>query len=115
MGRPLFVFGTLLDARVLARKSGDPRLPARARPAWVDGMRRVPFRGTPYLTLLPGPGRVEGLLLRPSPAAMHRLAAYEGAAYRLHPLRVATHRGPAWARAWLTARRHADPGRAWPG
>ncbi|WP_431282470.1 gamma-glutamylcyclotransferase family protein [Humitalea sp. 24SJ18S-53] len=113
MGWPLFVYGTLLDAAVLAAKSGDPRLPSRARPAWVDGMRRVAFRGTPYPTLLPGVGRVAGRLVRPTPAALRRLAVYEGPAYRLHPLRVTTPRGPVRARAWMVARRHADPAKTW--
>lgn len=41
MRLPLFVYGTLLNAVVLARKSGDPRLPGRTRRAWVEGLQRA--------------------------------------------------------------------------
>ena len=111
MGRPLFLYGTLLDPAVLTRFGGRPR---DARPAWVSGRRRVLFRGTRFPTLLPGAGRVEGVLLRPTPTVLARLRTYEGPCYRLYPLRVATRRGTRWARAWLVPRRLADPARAWP-
>lgn len=111
MRRPLFLYGTLLDPAVLARFGGRPRT---ARPGWAAGWRRVRFRGTPYPTLLAGPGRVQGLLLRPAPAVFARLLAYEGPCYRLHPLRVMARRGPLWARAWLVPRCLADPARGWP-
>lgn len=95
----------MLDRRVLARQSGDPRLPRRARPASLEGHRRVVFRGTPYPTLRPMPGgTVAGLLIRPTTGAMRRLRAYEGACYRLHPFRVLTRHGPRRARAFVVPR-----------
>ncbi|WP_345892985.1 gamma-glutamylcyclotransferase family protein [Roseomonas acroporae] len=101
----VFLYGTLLDPAVLARRSGDPSLARRARPAVLHGWRRVILRGTPYPTLLPAPGaEVTGLLIRPGAAAMARLRDYEGPSYRLVPVRVATARGPRNALAWCAAR-----------
>ncbi len=72
------------------------------------------LRGTPYPTLLRGEGVVEGLLLpRLAPAALARLAAYEGASYALVPIRVATPRGLRRGRAWISARWRAGT-QAWP-
>lgn len=89
--------------------AGDAGLHRRAIPAIAPGYRRVALRGTPYPTLLRirGSSEAHGLLLRPSPAAMARLAAYEGPSYRLLPLKVITRRGPRRARAWM-----AQPWRA---
>ncbi len=110
---PVFVYGTLLDRRVFARFAGQAPL-RRAIPARLPGHRRVALRGTPYPTLLRAPGEVAGLLLlRLPPAALARLAAYEGASYGLAPVRVSTRRGPRWARAWLAARWRSDPSRDW--
>lgn len=72
------------------------------------------LRGTPYPTLRRGDGVVEGLLLpRLAPAALARLAAYEGASYALVPIRVATPRGLRRGRAWISARWRAGT-QAWP-
>ena len=110
---PVFVYGTLLDARVFARFAGHAPL-RRAVPARLVGWRRVALRGTPYPTLVRGEGLVSGLLLpRLPPVAFARLAAYEGASYALVPLRVSTRRGPRRARAWIAARWRADPATGW--
>lgn len=110
---PLFVYGTLLDPRLLARLAGRAALP-RAMPARLAGWRRVRLRGTPYPTLLRGPGEVAGLLLpRLAPAALARLAAYEGPSYGLRPVLVATRRGPRRARAWVAAAWRADGKADW--
>jgi hypothetical protein len=86
----------------LRRLGGDPR---RLQPAWAEGWRRVVLRGTSYPTLVAAPGAVtEGALLRVAPVVLARLAAYEGAEYRLVPLRVRTARGPRLARAWVAPR-----------
>ena len=115
MPRPLFLYGTLLDPRVLEAMAGRRGLARRLRPARLAGWRRVALRGTPYPTLLRDPGSVtEGALLRSAdPAALARLAAYEGPSYALVPLRVATARGPCLARAWVAARWRADRARDW--
>ncbi len=99
---PIFLYGTLINARVLARFSGEALLHRRSIPALAPGFQRVTLRGTPYPTLRPGAGTVQGLLIRPSRPALARLSAYEGPFYRLMPVRVTTHRGPRWARAWLS-------------
>ena len=101
---------------MLRRRSGDPRLARRARPAVLEGHARVAFRGTPYPTLIPRPGaRVAGRLIRPSPAAFRRLVAYEGACYRLVPVRARVDGRARWARAFVVPRRMADALRGWPG
>ncbi|MBL6080728.1 gamma-glutamylcyclotransferase [Belnapia sp. T18] len=101
----LFLYGSLLDPKVLAQQSGEPRLARRLRPAVLPGHARRPLRGTPYPTLIRQACAVtEGALLRPSPAALRRLAAYEGAEYRLTPVRLLTPRGPVRARAWIAPR-----------
>ncbi|WP_135468150.1 gamma-glutamylcyclotransferase family protein [Crenalkalicoccus roseus] len=110
----LFLYGTLLDPRVLAAQSGEAGLARRLRPARLPGWRRVALRGTPYPTLLPAPGgATDGAVLRAGPAALARLAAYEGPSYRLVPVRVETPRGPCRARAWIGAAWRADPARPW--
>jgi gamma-glutamylcyclotransferase (GGCT)/AIG2-like uncharacterized protein YtfP len=111
---PLFLYGTLLDRRRLARISGDPRLARATRPATLNGHARVRCRGTPYPTLIPAAAAVAGRLLRPTPAALRRLAAYEGPLYRLIPVTVATPGGPRRARAWCVPRRLADATLPWP-
>jgi gamma-glutamylcyclotransferase (GGCT)/AIG2-like uncharacterized protein YtfP len=108
----LFLYGTLLRPRVLERMAGQPGLAARLLPARLDGWARVRLRGTPYPTLVPAAGAMtEGALLRCGPAAVARLAAYEGAAYRLVPVRVDTWRGPRRARAWIAPRWRASADR----
>ena len=105
----LFLYGSLLDPRVLARQSGERRLALRLRPAVLAGHARQPLRGTPYPTLVRRPGAVTaGALLRPGPAALRRLAAYEGAEYRLVPVRPQGPRGPVRAHAWVAPRWRAD-------
>jgi gamma-glutamylcyclotransferase (GGCT)/AIG2-like uncharacterized protein YtfP len=109
----VFIYGTLLDPAVFARFAGYAPL-RRAVPARLPGHRRVRLRGTPYPTLVAGAGAVCGLLLpRLAPEAFRRLSAYEGPGYALRPVRVRTRRGPRRARAWMTARRRADPAAAW--
>ncbi len=101
----LFLYGSLLDPKVLARQSGEPGLARRLRPAVLADHARRPLRGTRYPTLIRQAGTfTEGALLRPGPAALRRLAAYEGAEYRLAPVRPLTARGPVRARAWIAPR-----------
>lgn len=111
----IFLYGTLRDRGVLARRSGDARLKRRPlMPATLDGHRRVFLRATPYPTLIADQCRaVQGVLLRPAPEALRRLAAYEGAPYRLMPIRVTAPLGPRRVRAWVTPRWRADPSRDW--
>ncbi len=109
----LFVYGTLLDARVLDRMAGVKGLHRRLRPARLSGFLRVFLRGTPYPTLVRRAGAVDGALLRVTGAPLARLNAYEGPSYALHPLRVVTARGPVRAVAWVAQRWRADH-TAWP-
>ena len=99
----LFVYGTLLDDRVLAIRSGDPRLPHRTRPAWILGWRRVWSRDGRYPTLRRAPGVVVGKIV-PLPAVSARhIAAYEGGEYGLRRVsaRTGTSRLPVWT--WIAA------------
>ena len=101
----LFLYGTLLDPRVLARQSGERGLARRLRAARLEGYSHVGLRGTPYPTLVRQPGaETAGAVLRAGPSARQRLAAYEGSRYRLVPVRVETRRGPMRARAWMAPR-----------
>jgi gamma-glutamylcyclotransferase (GGCT)/AIG2-like uncharacterized protein YtfP len=115
--RPLFVYGTLLDPRVLERQAGRRGLARRLRPARAEGWGRVALRGTPCPTLLRGAAAAtEGALLRPGPAALARLSAYEGPSYRMVPVRVRTPgagAGVCLARVWVTPRWRADAARPW--
>lgn len=112
---PLFLYGTLLDPRTLARQSGRRALARGLRPAILPGWRRVRLRGTPYPTLVPDrAAETQGALAQPDAAALRRLAAYEGAEYRLLPVRVRCPNGPCAARAWIAPRWRADPGSPWP-
>jgi len=79
------------------------------RPALLAGFARVRFRGTLYPTLLRDErGWVKGALIRPSPRALTALKRYEGACYRLIPVRAQTTRGPVRARAWAVPRHLAE-------
>lgn len=110
----LFLYGTLLDPGVLARMSGERALARRMRPARLPGWRRVHLRGTPYPTLLRDVASVvEGAALRVGAAALARLSAYEGSAYALAPVTVATARGAVRARAWIAPPWRADRARPW--
>lgn len=96
---------------MLARQSGERGLSRRLRPARLEGWARVGLRGTPFPTLVRRPGAATpGAVLRAGPAARRRLAAYEGAQYRLVPVRVEMRRGPARARAWMAPRWRAAAG-----
>jgi gamma-glutamylcyclotransferase (GGCT)/AIG2-like uncharacterized protein YtfP len=112
LSRPLFLYGTLLDPRVLEGMAEMKGLSRRLRPARLAGYLRVHLRGTPYPTLIPGPGEVQGALLWVSGPALARLKAYEGPGYALRPLRVVGPRGPVRARAWVVPRWRVD-GRVW--
>ena len=113
---PLFLYGTLLDPRILAAQSGLRGLSRSARPARLAGWARVTLRGTPYPTLFRQAGaETTGAVVRVGPQALRRLAAYEGPSYRLVPVRVAmAGRGQARrARAWVAPPWRAAAGLAW--
>lgn len=110
----LFLYGTLLDPRMLARMSGERALARRLRPARLAGYARVRLRGTPYPTLVArADAATDGAVLRVGNAAFWRLSAYEGPEYRLVPVRATTARGPVAARAWLAPRWRAAS-QPWP-
>lgn len=95
----LFLYGTLLDPAVWARRAGaaGPTIPARLR-----GWRRVRLRASPYPTLRRG-GSVSGMVRDVSAATLRRLVAYEGPRYRLTRVVVATPRGNTAAWTWIAA------------
>ena len=107
----LFLYGTLMDPAMLARRSGDASLPARCVPAFLPGWRRVGLRGGRWPTLRQGGAGVTGLVVDVPAAALRRLAAYEGPAYRLTRVVVSGPAGrtPAWT--WIAS---GGTHRPWP-
>ncbi|MCP5141928.1 MAG: gamma-glutamylcyclotransferase [Gammaproteobacteria bacterium] len=87
MPAALFVYGTLMDARVQRRVSGR-EFPSQ--PASLPGFRRYLVVGEAYPGIRPDPeGIVSGRLLWPvGRAALTRLDAYEGALYRREEVEV---------------------------
>ena len=100
----LFLYGTLLDARTLALRGGQPLPTSRAIPATLPGWRRVAMPGGRYPTLRRGRADcVRGVLVDVPARAMGRLAAYEGPAYRLTRVVVATPNGKTSAHTWIAS------------
>ncbi len=99
-----FVYGSLRDPVVLARRAGTPGLAARLAPATLPGWRRVARAGARWPSLRRDRGgRVGGALLPVPAVARARLGAYEGPAYRLRRVIVVTGRGKRAALAWIAA------------
>jgi gamma-glutamylcyclotransferase (GGCT)/AIG2-like uncharacterized protein YtfP len=108
----LFLYGTLLDPRTLAARSGDPALAARLLPARLDGWRRVVGKDGRYPTLVRDrAGRVDGAVLAVPAAALRRLQAYEGPRYQLVRVLAKTADGPVAARAWIAGAASQRPWR----
>jgi gamma-glutamylcyclotransferase (GGCT)/AIG2-like uncharacterized protein YtfP len=98
----LFLYGTLLDADMLTSKGGSAGLAARLVPATLRGWRRVAMRGGRYPTLCRHrTGSARGIVLAVPSRALARLAAYEGADYRLTKVVVETANGKTVARTWI--------------
>lgn len=98
---PLFVFGSLMDADILARVLGPDRAAAVIRqPAWLSGYRRHCARDDVFPILVPDPHAVTAdaatrhppvpgfLLLGLTAEDLDRIEYYEGAGYALRPLTV---------------------------
>ena len=106
----LFVYGTLLSPPVLARRSGAPLPRCRPTPATLRGWRRVALRGTPWPTVRRQRGaRTPSLLIDVTAAALRRLNAWEGPAYRLTRVVVATSTGNSAAMIWIAPTTGARP------
>ena len=98
----LFLYGTLLEAGTLASRAGQAGLASRMLQATLPGWRRVAVRGGDYPTLRRDrTGLVRGVLVDVPARAVGQLAAYEGAAYRLTQVVVATPNGKTSAHTWI--------------
>jgi gamma-glutamylcyclotransferase (GGCT)/AIG2-like uncharacterized protein YtfP len=98
----LFLYGTLMDPTTLAQRSGDPGLPRTRQRAWITGWQRVALPGVPWPTLRRGHGgMVSGVTVTVGASALRRLSAYEGPAYRLRRVVVATLTGKTAAWTWI--------------
>ena len=95
----LFLYGTLLDPTVWARRAGVAGCTTLAT---LRGWRRVYLRASPYPTLRRG-GSVAGQVRDVSAATLRRLTAYEGPRYRLTRVVVTTTRGNTAAWTWIAA------------
>lgn len=110
----VFLYGSLMDPAVFARRAGTAAPLATARPALLAGFRRVTLRGTPFPTLIKAGGEaVDGLLVELPPALLPALHAYEGALYRFLPVRVLSDGAIRSARAWISRPDRADASRPW--
>lgn len=108
----VFLYGTLLDPATLAARAGRRGL--RGTGAVLRGWCRVAMRGQPYPTLIRARRHaVRGVVVTLAGAPLRRLRAYEGAAYRLRPVRLVGPRGCLAAHAWITAPALAETGTAW--
>lgn len=92
---PMFFFGTLMDADVLATVLGHTADALRMEPARLDGWRRSAIAGRTYPMLIPHPtGAVDGLLVHGlDERDRGRLDYYEGPEYRVGCLMVRTRDG----------------------
>ena len=83
MSRPLFVYGTLRDADVLALAVGRVVVPAQSRPAMVQGCEVVVFPGRRFPAIRRAAGGVaEGVLIAGLDAGdMVALDHFEGEEY----------------------------------
>lgn len=110
----VFLYGSLMDPAVFARRAGTAAPLAAARPALLEGWRRVTLRGTPFPTLLRAPAAaVDGLVVDLPASLLPPLHAYEGALYRFLPVRVLSDGQRLAARAWIARPDRADPRRPW--
>ncbi|QXM23925.1 gamma-glutamylcyclotransferase [Elioraea tepida] len=111
----VFLYGTLMDPAVFQRIAGTAAPLEAARPALLEGWRRVTLRAAPFPTLLRDPsGRVDGLLATIPLALLPPLHAYEGQLYRFVTVRVLSDGAILSARAWVAHPSRADPRRPWP-
>jgi gamma-glutamylcyclotransferase (GGCT)/AIG2-like uncharacterized protein YtfP len=98
----LFLYGTLLDAGMLSRRGGRAVAASRMIQATLHGWQRVARRGGRYPTLRRDrTGAVRGALVDVPAPALGRLVAYEGPAYRLLRVVVATSNGKSSACTWI--------------
>jgi hypothetical protein len=84
MNRPLFVYGTLGDADLLAAVLGRPPDPRNVAAAVAPGFRLAFYPGRVYPALLRAPGGATGgwLLLALTPFELDVLDAWKGSEYR---------------------------------
>ncbi|WP_170317528.1 NUDIX domain-containing protein [Paroceanicella profunda] len=104
MSRPIFLYGTLRDPRVLETVAGPGAAGLRLRPAHCRDHLARRVEGTGYPVLRPTPGALaEGLLLEDAgEEVLARLSFFEdGFGYTLVPVPVLTRDGETEALAWL--------------
>jgi hypothetical protein len=87
---PYFFFGTLIDRDLLNLVCGGPVAPDQIESASISGYRRTGVCGRSYPILVPDPvSRTGGILVHGlDRVAAQRLDRYEGANYRLSPVKV---------------------------
>nr|WP_294511138.1 gamma-glutamylcyclotransferase family protein [uncultured Rhodopila sp.] len=94
----LFLYGTLLNPRLLASFAGRD---VPLSPATLHGWRRVVLPGTGYPTVRRARGVVKGAVAIVNRATLARLVVYEGRRYRLTPVVIRTAQGARAAYAWI--------------
>lgn len=97
----LFLYGTLMAPAVLAQRSGAPG-PRATTPATLAGWRRVGIARLRWPTLRRARNAiVPGVVVQVHARAFGRLAAWEGPAYTLRRVVVATPSGNCAAWCWI--------------
>ncbi|MDT8345998.1 MAG: NUDIX domain-containing protein [Thermohalobaculum sp.] len=93
---PIFLYGSLCDARLLEVVLGRPPTPDRLLPARAPGHAALWHAHGAYPVLRPSPGALaEGVLFRPASAEERdRLEFYESAEYDLAAIHALTDDGP---------------------
>lgn len=110
----VFLYGSLMDPAVFAQAAGTAAPLDGARPALLEGWRRVTLRGTPFPTLMRSPrDTVDGLVADLPPVLLPLLHAYEGALYRFVTVRVLCDGRRLAARTWIARPDRADPTLPW--
>jgi gamma-glutamylcyclotransferase (GGCT)/AIG2-like uncharacterized protein YtfP len=102
---PLFAYGTLQDAEILAAVLGRHMPPRAFTPARVQDFASLYYPGRVYPALVSRPGAAaEGLLIAGLRLSDHQaLDAFEGDEYRRETLSVQTAQGTVLAACYLPA------------
>lgn len=112
-----FFYGSLMDADILSAVAGERIPPAGLIPARLPGYERMSASSGVFPFIVADPGAVEGVegvLVRGiGPAAVRRLARYEGPGYVAAKKPVTTAEGSSEAFVFISLRPGRSSGKPW--